>query len=117
MPNLHGRRYWFQYYGVLPPKGTVVDHINRDQTDNRKENLRLATYSQNGMNSVYPNQHGHRGITFDVERNKWQAQIRIDGVKTNLGRFKTKEEAIEAYQQAAMKHHGEFMWNNQLKPR
>jgi hypothetical protein len=111
------RETWFRYYGCYPPEGMEVDHINRDPSDNRKENLRLATHRQNLYNSTYPNQWGCKGVTLDVARNKWRAQIRIDGRKVNLGRYETFEEAAEAYRKAATELHGEFLCLNPLRTR
>lgn len=101
---------WFHLYGELPPRGLLIDHINRDRRDNRIGNLRLATYIQNGYNRTSPhNPNGFKGITPSGRPNKpWRAQIRINGIRISLGRFKTKEEAAEAYRNAVLKHHGEF---------
>lgn len=111
------RLMWFCYYGEWPPPNLLIDHADRNRHNNKITNLRLATHSQNGFNSLYPNPHAVKGITYDRERQKWRAQIRIGGLKTNLGRFQTKEEAVEAYRQAALEHHGEFVCLNPLKTR
>lgn len=87
-----------------------VDHINRDKLDDRWCNLRLATRSQNSAN-VALRRHstsGFIGVTFDKPRNKWRAQIRIDGRKVNLGRYVTAEEAARVYDAATLKEFGEF---------
>src|SRR5271167_2965505 len=54
-------------------EGQEVDHINRDKLDNRRENLRFCTHSENMQNKK------QLGITWHKNRNKWQAQGRIDG--------------------------------------
>lgn len=98
---------WLYHYGVWPSK--ILDHKDRDRYNIKISNLREATYMQNGYNQLKYNSSGYQGI-YNCGRpsNPWQAQIRINGVKVNLGRFKTKEEAAKAYRDAALKHHGEF---------
>lgn len=103
------RYIWLWVFGFIP-KNMLVEHKDRDRTNNKLNNLRLASYSENGYNLLYHNQHGYKGVTYDPLRKKcWRAQIRINGIKTNLGRFLTKEEAATAYAEAAKKYHGEFL--------
>jgi len=104
------RLAWLYVHGSWPPE---IDHINRNPADNRLRNLRLATRSQNGMNSLRKNAApGFRGTSFDVIRNKWRAQIQttIGGKRRyyHLGYFATKEEAVAAYAAAARLLHREF---------
>lgn len=103
------RLAWLYMTGEWPDGD--VDHINRDKADNRWCNLRLATRSQNSSN-VDParrrNTSGFIGVTFDKARDKWRAQIRIDGRKVNLGRFSDPVEAAKAHDDAARKAFGEF---------
>jgi hypothetical protein len=48
------RVVWKMYHGEDPPKGMSIDHINRDRVDNRIENLRLCTHSENSKNKHHP---------------------------------------------------------------
>lgn len=89
-----------------------VDHRNHLETlDNRKQNLRFATTSQNGANrgKQANNSSGFKGVTFHKDSNKWQAQIGKDGKVLYLGLFTTASLAHNAYCAAAAKFHGEFM--------
>lgn len=91
-------------------KGELVDHINGNGLDNRRENLRLATTSQNNQNSRLPrtNTSGYKGVYWEKKRAKWHAQITINNICIFLGRFEDKEIAYQAYCEAAIKYHGEF---------
>ena len=75
-----------------------IDHINRDRSDNRIENLRLATRSQNIQNA-YNRGTARRG-------DKWRARILIDEKRITLGTYNTEEEAHQAYVEAKKKYHG-----------
>lgn len=94
--------------------GMLIDHISGDKLDNRRSNLRLATRSQNSMNSkIYSNNKlGVKGIHFCKERNKFYACIRINNKGINLGRFNTIEEAVAARKRAEELHFGEFRYKN-----
>lgn len=91
-----------------------VDHINRIKDDDRWENLRLANRSQNCGNDGLRknNTSGYKGVTLDVASGLWRAQIRLNGRKTNLGRFPTKEEAAAAHDRAAIASFAEFAVTN-----
>lgn len=83
-----------------------IDHINGDKLNNQRDNLRSATNSQNRANSKSKNKTGYKGVT--KKRNKWQAQINVDGQKIYLGTFDSPEEAHQAYIKAAERYFGEF---------
>lgn len=96
------------------PSGSslMVDHINGDRLDNRRENLRIATKSQNGHNQGIQrtNTSGYKGVTFHSSRGsgKWIAQIRVNGKRIHIGSFDDINVAAHEYNKAAIKHHGEF---------
>lgn len=113
--KLNGKLYaahrvaWYLHTGQDPDVHDI-DHINGDRSDNRACNLRLATRSQNMMNTK-KRQAGastHKGISWDSERGKWRAEIRINGKNTRIGRFDTELEAHLAYCKAAAVLHGDF---------
>lgn len=102
------RLAWLYMTGEWP-RGDI-DHINGDRLDNRWSNLREATRSQNLGNSRIPstNKSGFKGVSFDGRRNKWLAQITIDGVHYHLGRYDKAEDAAQAYREALRGHFGKF---------
>lgn len=79
------------------PKG-YIDHINRVRNDNRPENLREVTHSENCRNrsTSLRNKTGRTGVCFSS--GKWVAQMTIDYQKYCLGWFDTFEEAAAARQ-------------------
>lgn len=93
-----------------PEKGMVVDHINGNTFDNRKQNLRICTISDNNKNHKIcsTNKSGTTGVYFDKQNNKWSAQIYINGKVKRLGRFADKEDAINIRKEAEKKYFGEY---------
>ncbi len=94
-------------HGYLPK---CIDHINSDSLDNRIENLRAATQSQNMANSrrSKANSSGRKGVTWRSDSGKWAAQIMVDGKHISLGSYRTLDEAAEAYAKGSMAFFGEF---------
>lgn len=102
---------WFHYYGMVP--AGIIDHVNGDKTDDRIENMRLATASQNSMNQGRNgnNTTGFKGVAVfnkPGEPTRYRALIRAGGKRHFLGTFDTPEAAHEAYCMAAKEMHGEF---------
>ena len=73
----------------------IIDHINRNKKDNRKANLRIVTPQQNCMNKGIQrnNKSGVSGVYYDKSRERWVAQLTLNG-KKHFKRFRTKTEAI-----------------------
>lgn len=94
----------------------VVDHINHITYDNRKDNLRICTLSQNGMNKkvLSSNVSGINGVTFDTSKNKWRARITVDHRIINLGHFTNKTEAINARKEAEKKYFGVYSYEESM---
>jgi len=103
------------------PEGVQVDHIDGDGLNNRRENLRLCTRSQNTINRR-PNRtiagklplSDYKGVVQQRESPKrpWIARIRCNGKRFTLGGYKTEVDAAMAYDAAARYLHGEFANTN-----
>lgn len=87
-----------------------IDHKNGDGLDNRKENLRYCTQSQNCMNArkKSSNKSGHIGVHWDKKRNKWKAEIKVYYKNKYLGRFARIKDALNARKEAEIILFGEF---------
>ena len=89
---------WVHEYNETPT--TDIDHINRDRLDNRIANLRLASRTQNNLNSDrWAFRGDDLGIT-PARNGRWYAQITIDAKYVYLGIHDTKEQARAAYLKA-----------------
>ena len=95
----------------------VVDHINHNKSDNRKNNLRLATRSQNIQNrGIIPNNtSGVTGVHWHNHTKKWKAEIEVNKRKIYIGVFKEKEDAIKARKEAEVKYFGEYAFKEQVE--
>jgi HNH endonuclease len=110
--KLH-RAIWEQVNGPIPAS-LQIDHINGDGLDNRMENLRLATNTQNQRNRG-PNRNnssGYKGVGWNAKDKRWKAQIQIAGVVRYLGNFDRKVIAALHYDQAAIESFDEFAYLN-----
>jgi hypothetical protein len=97
-------------YGI-DPKELEVDHINGIKSDNRPENLRLATRSENQRNRQFAdsrNKSGFRGVRWEESTRKWRADITVNGRSTYIGRFISLQDAAESVTKARAELFGEF---------
>ena len=83
---------------------TIVDHINHNPLDNRKENLRVVTKSENALNLM------NVPLGISPRGNKWYAYIKIHQHMYNLGVYVLKEEALYARWWAEKIFFGEFAY-------
>lgn len=90
--------------------GIEIDHINGNGLDNRRRNLRFSTKSQNQMNQRLSkaNTSGVKGVHFLKSDKKFQAYIKANGKRINLGTHATQEEARLARIAASSALHGDF---------
>lgn len=87
-----------------------TDHRNHAGLDNRKQNLRECTHTQNQQNRR-PNRNSssrHKGVSWDRRAKLWKVQIRHNKKKLYLGCFKDEEDAAKAYDNKARELFGEF---------
>ncbi|MCI0598744.1 MAG: HNH endonuclease [Beijerinckiaceae bacterium] len=112
--RIDGRRYqahrlaWLYMAGAWPKD--EIDHVNMDCADNRFENLREATRSQNQANirAQSNNTSGFKGVCWHKRDRRWEAKIMVCGRKKHLGYFDTPKAAHAAYVAAAKLHFKEF---------
>lgn len=97
VPQLAHRVVWAIHHGEMP--NYEIDHIDRDRLNNRIENLRLATSSENKWNMSIPshNTSGRKGVSLHKPTGRYASYIKIDGKKRHIGYFSTLDAASEAY--------------------
>ena len=102
------RLAWFYMTGKWPID--EIDHRDTDNGNNKWDNLREATSSQNKCNKVPYNKTGYKGVYYHnaKRRCRWGAAICINKKRKSLGMFFTAEAAYAAYCAAVEKYHGEF---------
>ena len=109
--ELAHRIVWLLKNGSFPPPGLVIDHINNDSLDNRPNNLRLLSFSENTANAKLSrrNSSGFRGVSRAGK--KWRAAIGINGRTKYLGVFENILDAANAYNRAAMRVWGQEVYS------
>ncbi len=116
--ELLGKKYpahrlaWLYIYGSMP--NLMIDHKDRNKLNNRLDNLRIATRSQNGINSKLSvqNTSGSKGVTWGKDKNRWRAYIVVNHKLIHLGHYRFKEHATNARLKAERKYFGEFASSN-----
>lgn len=100
---------------MLLPGGREIDHVNGDGLDNRRENLRAVSPSQNRMNQrKHAGRSRFKGVCWNTQKQKWEAQIHMPKgtagypFKHWLGSYSDEEAAAHAYDDAARRFFGEF---------
>lgn len=96
---------WLMYHGFLPAE-QEIDHINRISTDNRIENLRVASREQQVWNTG-SRRNGQKGVSVDNRRNLWVMQFCIGAIKVR-GRFSDKKTATFVYNLLSELNHKDF---------
>jgi hypothetical protein len=101
------RLIWEWHYGSIP-EGYIIDHIDGNSLNNKIENLRMATDSQNQHNSKKPknNTSGIKGVS--PSRGKWKVTIYLNDKGYFFGRFDDLELAELIADEARIKLHGRY---------
>jgi len=108
---------WMRLHRFImsPLPDQQIDHINNDGLDNRKENLRIATSTQNIANTPKHKTHNgttpsskYKGVCFFKATGGWVTYLRLHGKQMHLGYFTSEIEAAKAYDKKAKELFGEF---------
>lgn len=102
---LNCRLVWMWNYGEDPGE-LEIDHIDGDRSNDRLDNLRLATRQQNEANkcTTRANTSGHKGVSWYKRLSKW----RVDVCGKTIGYFSDLDEAIKVRKETAIQLRGEF---------
>lgn len=105
------RLAWLVMTGEHPP--SLIDHRDHDKSNNRWLNLRLATDGQNKAHTGMQrnNTSGFKGVSWHPN-GRWIARCNVSGKTHVVGWFGCPREAADAYDDFAVKHHGEFAVTN-----
>lgn len=111
--KIHGEHWcvhkliYFYHYGYIPEQ---IDHINRNTFDNRIENLRPATSTQNMSNRgiFVNNKSGCKGVCWHKRLKKWQVSVGVNKKQRHIGYFDDFELAELVALEARDKFHGKF---------
>lgn len=89
----------------------IVDHINGNRLDNRKENLRICTKDKNPINcKTYKNNtSGCKGVSWKKSLNKWQVELNYNKKRIYLGVYSDLKEAIKIRKEAEKEYYGEYI--------
>lgn len=106
---MEGRKMFL--HRLLLPEAEQVDHRDLNGLNNRRNNLRPATHTENQRNRskrVDGITSQFKGVCIHKKSNKFQVHIRVNTKRLFLGYFTNEEDAAHAYDVAALKYHGEF---------
>ena len=97
-------------FSLITYNGKMVDHMNHNGLDNRRENLRICTAAENSYNrvSTVNSTSKYKGVYWCKGRRRWRARIAFNDKFMHLGYFINETDAAKVYNEAALKYHCEF---------
>ena len=106
----------FLWHNGYIPK--LIDHADRDTLNDKIENLREATPSQNNRNTTSRKNASSKylGVQKNEKHNSWRVFVKRHDAPPYIGSFKTEEEAALVFNKFAVKYYGEFANLNTIKP-
>ena len=103
------RKIYMHQQVMNTQQGQELDHKNGNGLDNRKENLRFCTRSQNNMNRrKTKGSSKYKGVSWDNQSKKWVAHFQFNGKSAHIGYFDSEIEAACAYDETAKRYFGEY---------
>lgn len=116
--NIGSRTIYLHRVIMLVREDEMVDHKNHNKLDNRKQNLRICTQSQNLANkrvkNLTKNTSGYKGVNWHFASKKWMARVQQNKKQIYLGLFNDIKKAALAYNKKAMELYGEFAYLNKI---
>lgn len=99
------------------PNNKYIDHINHNTLDNRKNNLRIVTNSQNIINSKKSSNFINEdvGVEFDKRSGNWSARIEYKSNRIYLGTFNNKKDAIKSRRKAEIKYFNKYRYDKSIE--
>lgn len=107
---------WMHRVVNATPDDLKTDHVNGDKLDNRRENLRSATTSQNGANAPKRAKNAssqYKGVTWHKKSKRWKSVLEVQGREYSCACLTERDAAI-AYNRLAQMHFGEFAFLNDV---
>ena len=112
------RLVWLWHHGYMPKRPMVIDHIDRDPTNNRIENLREVHTRENTCNTDYSktrSETGYRGVCYLSDRDKYLAYCHQEGKRVFIGHFDDPHSAAEAYNRKIIELRGDLVDLNTIR--
>ena len=109
-PTINNKRHIIYMHrailGLEHGDGLIADHINRITLDNRSNNLRVVSKSENNRNNNghSHNTSGYTGVCWENKHAKWRAYIKVANKAIHLGYYDDIEDAVKARKQGELDH-------------